>query len=162
MPKGIPNKKEDTELLPKLSEPVEEINFATKTEINELKDIVVKLYDIIDSQKKELQVKKEEQEKKEDQDVFPDAPPIKRKWRSIVDAVLGTDFGINVSYSGAGGMIFRVIVPRDKSNADNAYFSLYHNDVRSKVIALGGNEDEAIKMWCKKIKQNLVIKPKQV
>lgn len=156
MPKGIPKAKEENTLVPELtSEP----EFATKEEINELKGTVLKIYDLLEEKK---QTEKKEQESSENQESLPEANPIKPSWRKVVDMVLGPDYGINVSYTGGGGMIFRVIVPKSKSNATDAYFKLYKNDVRSKVIALGSNDADQIKQWCLKIKKNLSVKPKQI
>lgn len=156
MPKGIPKAKEENTLVPELtSEP----EFATKEEINELKGTVLKIYDLLEEKNK---TEKKEQEVIDNQEALPEANPIKPSWRKVVDTILGPEYGINVSYTGGGGMIFRVIIPKGQSNATDAYFKLYKNDVRSKVIALGSNDADQIKSWCLKIKNNLKNKPKQL
>ena len=95
---------------------------------------------------------------KEDVDATPSENPIPPAWRKVVDEVLGTDFGISISYPGDGtGFLFKIIVPKDKSNASKDYLEMYKIDVRTKAInnseGIGG-----IRLYCEKVKKNLGLK----
>lgn len=90
-------------------------------------------------------------------DEEPDKTHLPPKWRELCDAVLGKDFGLNVTYPDTGkGFIVKVIVPRDKSNAPVSHWEFYKADVRSKAIGFGEGL-EGVKMFYEKIKNNLKL-----
>lgn len=85
----------------------------------------------------------------------PDQSPVPPKWRAIVDEVLGTDFGINVVYPDQGsGFLFKIIVPKEKSNAAKDYLEMYKVDIRTKAISYQDGI-EGVKQFCERVKKNL-------
>jgi len=86
-----------------------------------------------------------------------DKMPIPPKWRTVVDEVLGQDFGISVSYPDSGsGFKFTIMVPREKSNASSSHWDMYKHD--NRTIALDSSQGiDGIKRWCEKIKKNLEV-----
>lgn len=84
-------------------------------------------------------------------------PTIPVEYRQIVDSTLGKEFGIRISYPSKGsGFIFRVVVPREKSNASDFHYEMYKEDIRSKALA-GGEGSDAIKLFCERVAKNLNI-----
>ncbi len=88
----------------------------------------------------------------------PDSAPVPPGWRKIVDETLGPDFGINVVYPETGaGFQFKIIVPKEKSNAEQAYLELYKVDVRTKAISYSEGI-EGVRKYCELVAKNLGIK----
>jgi len=88
-------------------------------------------------------------------DADPNENPIPPAWRKAVDEILGADFGISVSYPNDGsGFLFRIIVPKEKSNASTSHWTMYKTDIRTKSL----NNAEGlpgIKQYCELVKRNL-------
>src|SRR3990167_8302433 len=86
----------------------------------------------------------------------PDAEPIPAKYRAIVDELLGSEFGVNISYPDSGGFLFKIIVPMELSNASTAHKEFYKCDIRTKSIphseGLGG-----VRKYVEKVANNLKI-----
>ena len=74
-------------------------------------------------------------------------------WKKIVNQVLGSEFDCEASYPKSGGVLFKVIVPKNKSNASQSYWEMNKRDVRTKEIGHTGSE--GVKKWCELIKKNL-------
>lgn len=154
------NKKETK----KADEPVNETNYITKEELVGILDkFLDKVNDTIDS--KVPTVIKEEKaiEKAEEASTTGVSDPmIPAEYRQMVDEVLGKDFGIRISYPSKGsGFIFRVIVPKEKSNASDFYYEMYKEDVRSKALT-GGEGFDVIRLHCERIARNLGIDKRDV
>ncbi len=92
-------------------------------------------------------------EKKEIDEASPDEQPMNPHWIKVVHEVLGEDFTAEVIYPKSGGVLFRVIVPKDKSNAPANYFEMHDRDKRTKEIGQTGTA--GVKKWCDQIKKNL-------
>lgn len=154
------NKKETK----KADEPVNETNYITKEELVGILDkFLDKVNDTIDSKvptviKEEKAIEKAE----EDSTTGSSDPMIPAEYRQMVDEVLGKDFGIRISYPSKGsGFIFRVIVPKEKSNASDFYYEMYKEDVRSKALT-GGEGSDVIRLHCERIARNLGIDKRDV
>jgi hypothetical protein len=94
-------------------------------------------------------------EVKDDEPDIMNVPPA---WRKIVDEVLGSDFGLNVVYPDKGsGFMFKIIVPKEKSNASQSHWEFYKTDVRTKAISYSDGID-GVKLYCEKVARNLGIK----
>ena len=91
--------------------------------------------------------------KNEVDDAGPDDQPMNPHWRKIVNQVLGEDFDCECAYPKSGGVLFKVIVPKNVSNAPQSYWEMYKRDVRTKEI--GHTGAEGVKKWCELIKKNL-------
>lgn len=127
--------------------------YATKEDLNRINSSLEKLTDILTSKTKEIEepvslpINLEAEQ--------PDKSPVPPKWRAIVDEVLGTDFGINIVYPDQGsGFLFKVIVPKEKSNAAKDYLEMYKVDVRTKAVSYQDGI-EGVKQFCERIKKNL-------
>lgn len=84
--------------------------------------------------------------------------PIPPSWRTIVDELLGTDFGIKVSYpTGGSGFLFTLIIPKEKSNASKDHWEMFKADLRTK--ALSGNDGiDGVRKYVELVKRNLAQK----
>lgn len=83
-----------------------------------------------------------------------DETPVPPAWRELVTQTLGPDFDVELVFPEAGGQIFRVIVPKDKSNASQMHWTMHKRDVRSRE--LGNTGAKGVKEWCLKIRLNLL------
>ena len=84
-----------------------------------------------------------------------DKSPIPPAWRKMVDDILGIEFGIDIVYPQAGsGFLFKIIVPAEKSNADQAYKELYKTDIRTKAVSYSDGI-EGVRKFCELVKTNL-------
>lgn len=90
---------------------------------------------------------------KEIDEAGPDEQPMNPHWTRVVHQVLGEDFDCEVTYPKSGGVLFKVIVPKSKSNASQSYWGMHKRDVRTKEIGQTGLE--GVKKWCELIKKNL-------
>jgi len=129
--------------------------FVTKEKFDGLVASVEALTGLI----KESLVKKEEKTNQVavDASIEPDKGVVPPKWREIVDQVLGSDFGVNVVYPDKGrGFLFKVIVPREKSNASDAHWKFYHADIRTRAITFADGA-EGIKRYCEAVAKNLKL-----
>ena len=90
---------------------------------------------------------------KEIDEAGPDEQPMNPHWRKIVTEILGSEFDCEASYPKSGGLLFKVIVPKNLSNAPKSYFDMYKRDVRTREIGHTGSE--GVKKWCEHIKKNL-------
>ena len=79
-------------------------------------------------------------EQKEVDEASPDEQPINPHWRKIVHQTLGTDFDCEVTYPRSGGVLFKVIVPKNRSNANASYWEMNKRDVRTREIGHTGAE----------------------
>ena len=81
--------------------------------------------------------------------------PIPPAWRKMVDEILGLDFGIDVVYPQTGsGFLFKIIVPKEKSNASDSYKGFYKVDIRTKAVSYTDGV-EGIRKFCEAVKVNL-------
>ena len=90
---------------------------------------------------------------KEIQEAGPDDTPMNPHWRKLVKQILGEEFECETSYPKSGGVLFKVIVPKSKSNASQSYWEVNRRDVRTREI--GHTGAEGVKKWCELIKSNL-------
>ncbi len=97
--------------------------------------------------------KEEIKEAKEVEEATPDEQPMNPHWKRAVHEILGEDFDCEATYPKSGGILFKVIVPKDKSNASQAYWEMNKRDVRTREIGHTGLE--GVKKWCALIKKNL-------
>jgi hypothetical protein len=74
-------------------------------------------------------------------------------WKQLVREILGEDFDCELSLPESGGSIFRIIVPKDKSNATQMYWTMHKRDIRSKE--LGNTGAKGVKEWCLLVRRNL-------
>lgn len=100
-----------------------------------------------------LPTKEEVKEAKEVEKASPDEKPTNPHWTRATHEILGEDFDCEIAYPESGGVLFKVIVPKDKSNATQAYWEMNKRDVRTKEIGHTGLE--GVKKWCALIKKNL-------
>ena len=81
--------------------------------------------------------------------------PVPPAWRKMVDEILGLDFGIDVVYPQSGsGFLFKLIVPKEKSNASEAYKEFNRTDIRTKAVSYSDGVD-GIRKFCELVKINL-------
>lgn len=117
------------------------------TEIKEMKDIAkrdVNQLAIPDKVETPVEVKKEE----------PKEYPVPMDYRDAVDTILNPSFGIRITPSrDLPQFEFAIIVPKEYSNAPKAYWEMYHEDVRPRMInyadGLNGVTD-----WCGRVFNN--------
>ncbi len=102
---------------------------------------------------------KKKAEMKEVDEAVPDDTPIAPSWTKAVHEILGKDFECEATYPTSGGVLFKVIVPLDKSNASESYLEDNKRDVRTKDI--GNTGLEGVKKWCSLIKKNLARTQKE-
>lgn len=82
-----------------------------------------------------------------------DETPVPPAWKQLVTEILGSDFDAELVFPEAGGQIFRVIVPKDKSNASQMHWTMHKRDIRSRE--LGNTGAKGVKEWCLKVRLNL-------
>ncbi len=78
---------------------------------------------------------------------------IPTKWKTAVRDILGPEFECQVVQPDNGGTQFRVIVPKELSNASQMHWEMHGRDVRTREI--GNTGLVGVKEWCLKIRQNL-------
>lgn len=123
-------------------------------DFNALADVVKSLAGTMQALVESNQVSKlSPVEQKEISEAGPDEQPMNPHWKKIVHQVLGEEFDCEVTYPKSGGVLFKVIVPKDKSNASQSYWEMNKRDVRTKEI--GHTGAEGVKKWCELIKKNL-------
>lgn len=83
-----------------------------------------------------------------------DETPIPPAWKKLVVEILGEDFSCELNLPASGGTIFKVIVPREKSNASQMHWTMFKRDIRSKE--LGNTGEKGVKEWCLKVRKNLL------
>ncbi len=79
--------------------------------------------------------------------------PVPPAWKQLVTEILGEDFECELALPESGGSIFRVIVPKEKSNASQMHWTMFKRDVRSKE--LGNTGAKGVKEWCLLVRKNL-------
>lgn len=84
--------------------------------------------------------------------------PVPPSWREMVDKILGPDFDCEFYQPPQGGQKFTIIVPREKSNADQLYWQNFSRDKRTKELANTGIT--GVEQWCKKVRANLIASGK--
>ena len=119
------------------------VEYATKDDLNEIKELI-------------KGIAKKEPEKQEEKPEEPDIAPVSPKYRKLVDEILGEDFGINVSYPDTGGFLFKIMVPKEKSNASKAHLEFYKTDIRTKSIPYSEGI-EGVRKYLEKVAGNLKI-----
>lgn len=82
-----------------------------------------------------------------------DETPVPPAWKELVTQILGPEFECELVFPDAGGQIFRIIVPKEKSNASQMHWTMHKRDVRSRE--LGNTGAKGVKEWCLKIRRNL-------
>jgi hypothetical protein len=155
------NTKKET---PKAVEPVNETNYITKDELAGMLDkFLDKVNDTIEAKMPTVIREEKAIDNVENSATTGVSDPmIPAEYRQMVDEVLGKDFGIRISYPSKGsGFIFRVIVPKDKSNASDFYYEMYKEDVRSKALS-GGEGSDVIRLHCERIARNLGIDKRDI
>ncbi len=80
--------------------------------------------------------------------------PVPPAWKQLVVDILGSDFECELALPESGGSIFRIIVPKEKSNASQMHWSMFKRDVRSKE--LGNSGVKGVKEWCLLVRKNLL------
>ena len=80
--------------------------------------------------------------------------PVPPAWRQLVTEILGEDFDVELTLPEAGGSIFKIIVPKDKSNASQMHWTMFKRDVRSKE--LGNTGAKGVKECCLLVRKNLI------
>ena len=130
------------------------MNKKDQKQFDDLTDLVKSLVSTVQAVAESKPVTKEEaEEKKEIESADPDETPMNPNWKKIVNQVLGSEFDCEASYPKSGGVLFKVIVPKNKSNASQSYWEMNKRDVRTKEIGHTGSE--GVKKWCELIKKNL-------
>lgn len=79
--------------------------------------------------------------------------PVPPGWTKLVHEILGPDFECEVAQPDGGGTLFKIIVPKEKSNAPSFHWTQHKRDVRTKE--LGNTGAKGVKEWCLKVRQNL-------
>ena len=82
-----------------------------------------------------------------------DQTPIPPSWKKAVATILGPDFACEIVQPDAGGTLFKIIVPREKSNAQQMHWEMHTRDVRTKEI--GNTGLPGVEEWCKRVRANL-------
>lgn len=136
--------------------------YASKKDLDEVKKIMLDLSKQIETanqQKVEepkpaTHITKEAQPLKAEEELSQIVPT---EWRALVDKLLGDDFGLKVEYPiGGNGFVIHISVPKEKSNASDAHWIYYHQDMRSKVID-SKEGINGVESFIKKVAQNLRI-----
>ncbi len=90
----------------------------------------------------------------EDTDGYTDEQtPVPPKWTRAVHEILGQEFECEFAQPDNGGAIFRIIVPRELSNAPQIHWEMHTRDVRSREI--GNTGLTGVKEWCLRVRSNL-------
>ncbi len=91
---------------------------------------------------------------KEVRKAAPDNMPVNPAWDEKAKEILGDYLDhTEVLYLKNGGVVFRIIVKLEKSNAPKEYLERMKVDARSKEVSAEGME--GVENWCKLVKQNL-------
>jgi len=150
----VKHNKPPTEPLPQGNETGMDPRYASKQDINDLKELLTKF-----AQGPAQPATMEKQVEKDAE--LPDINPVPAKYRLLVDEILGPQFGINVVYPDKGsGFLFKVIVPLELSNASSSHKEFYKADVRTKAI---GYEKgiEGVREYLERVARNLKINLKK-
>lgn len=78
---------------------------------------------------------------------------IPAKWKLAVAEILGPEFECQVVQPDNGGTQFKIIVPKELSNASQMHWEMHGRDVRTREI--GNTGLVGVKEWCLKVRQNL-------
>lgn len=137
--------------------------FVTKEEFNELQSSIGDLVGLVkqsmaeSAEAKTIAANKVEETplEKEVTKARPDyVEPVNPEWQDKAEEILGDALDhIEAKHLRTGGLIFTVVIKKEKSNASESYLAEFKTDRRSKEIGaegIGGVEN-----WCKLIKQNL-------
>jgi len=139
-------------------EPQVKEEFVTKKEFDNLSGKIETLTEALTLTLKNVKVDEAVEKREELNSINPSEKMIDPEFRVIVDSILGKDFGMDVSYpKGTGTFIFKVMVPKDKSNATDAHWQFYKSDIRSKAIPFSEGLD-GVRDYCNKIAKNLGVK----
>ena len=87
-----------------------------------------------------------------------DLTPVPPTWREMVDKILGPDFDCEFYQPPQGGQKFSIIVPKEKSNADQQHWKYFSRDKRTKELSNTGIT--GVEEWCKKVRANLIASGK--
>ena len=137
----------------------EEPTYATKEDLNSVLEAITALKDMVVKKDATPEQKVAEAVEKEDKITSsPDVNTVPPSWRKIVDEVLGQEFGLNVSYPEKGsGFLFKLIVPKEKSNASQSHWDYYKSDIRTRAIGFGEGI-EGVRKYCEIVLKNLTKK----
>lgn len=93
-------------------------------------------------------------EEKKVNEAGPDRVQTNPEWEKAAKEILG-DFldHTEVNYEKSGGIMFTIVVARDKSNAGEQYLGMTGSDRRTKEVSATGME--GVNEWCKLVKSNL-------
>lgn len=80
--------------------------------------------------------------------------PVPPTWRELVVKILGPDFECEFEQPPQGGQKFSIIVPKEKSNADQQHWLNFARDKRTKELSNTGIT--GVETWCKKVRANLL------
>ncbi len=137
--------------------------YASKKDLDEVKKIMLDLSKQIEiaNQSKKVEEPKNEIPKSTEPKVLKAEEELSNivpaEWRALVDKLLGDDFGLKVEYPiGGNGFVIHINVPKEKSNASDAHWIYYHQDMRSKVID-SKEGINGVESFIKKVAQNLRI-----
>lgn len=150
-----------TEIKPKIVKEVKKEEFVSKDDFNSLLEsvstIAKSVGELSDRFNNPTVVKKEEVRFED-----PDKTHLPPRWRELCDQVLGKDFGLNVVYPETGrGFLIKVIVPKEKSNANQDHWEFYKTDIRTKSISFAEGA-EGVKLYFEKIQKNLKLDPREI
>lgn len=128
--------------------------YATREEFQSLQGSVGQILELLSKKQeepKELTVVKSFPKK----DVADsDEVMINPRWEARAREILGDALDhCEMTFNEKGGVIFTVIVARERSNAPKDYLQMYKADRRSKEI--GGEGLNGVEEWCKRVKLNL-------
>jgi len=134
-------------------------NNVSEERLDRMEKNVMALTELVAEALKQKPVEKvSEKEKELEQAAKPIESYVPPEWRALVDEILGSEFGLNVSYPKTGGSFeFKVIVPMAKSNMGKAHREFYKVDARSRAITYTEGV-EGIKAFLLKVKKNLETK----
>ncbi len=83
-----------------------------------------------------------------------------KKWEEVVLKILGPEFQCEFVQPDNGGALFKIIVPKELSNASQLHWQIHNRDVRTKEI--GNTGLTGVTEWCLKVRQNLIASGKQL
>src|SRR5581483_2425122 len=87
----------------------------------------------------------------------PDDATVNPSWRKKAEEILGDALDeVAAIYPPDGGILFRVYIRKEHSNATPAYWEMHKRDVRTNQIDNTGIT--GVENWCKLIKTNLTKK----
>lgn len=139
-----------------------EQEFVTKEYLDErlgkLLDVVERL---ADSNATPAELEKKQELTAEKAEAQPNRNQTPVEWDMYIDSHLGKDVGRSVSYPKGTGIILRISIPKELSNAGDTHWESYHHDIRSKAID-PREGFEGVKRYVDLVAQNLKLDTREV